>query len=291
MKRNSLGLLLLIPVLLTTSVIVQSQQPSFTVLSIKPFDKAVPGQVLDVVIDGINSGATPVVIPATDFKIEVSQDGITQTAKVRIVKSTMIPEANPKRPSRSAITFSGRQFWAYQAVSFVVPQGLHPGPAEVTASYQGQRGNTISMKIVEKPLKPLVGMTSVLAVGSMPSDRTPTRIEGNDFGWRLERGATARISVRPMVDPDDPNSAVLIRFKQGGNEYEAVTRIKSTPAQIEERGRGVGFFAPHEELEVDVPAALMLGKADVEIRVKANGQVSDAVTMVATISDIEKHRR
>ena len=174
---------------------------------------------------------------------------------------------------------------AYQAVSFVVPQGLHPGPAEVVASYQGQRGNTITMEVIEKPLKPLVGSMSALAVGGMPADRTPTKLEGKDLGWRLERGATAQLYVRPTVDPDDPNSAVLIRFKQDGTDYDAVTRIKSSPAKIEERGRGVGFFAPREELEVDVPTALTLGKAEVEVRLKANGQVSDPVTMAATIID------
>ena len=50
----------------------------------------------------------------------------------------------------------------------------------------------------------------------------------------------------------------------------------------------MGFFAPREELEVDVPAALTLGKAEVEIRLKANGQVSDAFTMVATITDVTR---
>jgi virulence-associated protein VagC len=43
-----------------------------------------------------------------------------------------------------------------------------------------------------------------------------------------------------------------------------------------------------EELEVDVPAALTLGKAEVEIRLKANGQVSDPVNLTATITDVTR---
>ena len=277
--------LLLVLLTLPASLIGLAQQPSFTVVSIKPFDKAVPGQVMEVMIEGLGSGATPIVLPAADFKIEVSQDGTTQTAKVRIVKFTMTREANPDKSNKNIVDFAGMKMRAFQSVSFVVPQGLRPGPAEVVVSYKGQRGNSIGMEILEKPLKPIVGTTAVLAGASMPPGWTPAKLEGNDFGWRLERGVTARVSVRPLVDPDDPNSAVLIRFKQGGNDYDAVTRVTSSPEKVEQRGPGVGFMAPREELEVDVPAALTLGKTEVEIRLKANGQVSDAMTMVATITD------
>jgi hypothetical protein len=176
----------------------------------------------------------------------------------------------------------------YQAVAFVVPSGLHSGPAEVIASFRGQRGNPIGMEIVEKPLRPLVGTTSVLSVGGIPPGRTPEKLAGNDLGWKLERGATTRVFVNPLVDPDDPNSAILIRFKQGGAAYDAVTRIKSTSPHIESAGRAVGYMPAREELEVDVPAALAPGKAEVEVRVKANGQVSEAVNLTAMITDVTR---
>ena len=285
MKLNSFTFLTLVLLMLTASLTVQSQQSSFTVAGIKPYDKAVPGQIMEVLIEGLGSGATPTIIPATDFNVEVSQDGVTQTAKVRLVTFTMIREATPETSNRNTIDYAGMKMSVYQAVKFVVPKGLHPGAAEVVASYKGQRGNSVGLEIIEKPLTAVVGTTSVLAIGGMPPDRTSDKLEGNDFGWRLERGTTARVSVNPLVDPDDPNAAILIRFKQGGNDYDAVTRITSTPARVENRGRGVGFMAAREELEVDVPAALTLGKAEVEIRLKANGQVSDAVTLTATITD------
>lgn len=289
MKLHSINVLLLVLLMVTISLAVQGQQSSFTVASIKPYDKAVPGQVMEVLIEGLGSGAEPIVLPATAFKVEVSQDGITQIAKVRITKFKMVPEAKPDSSNRNAIDFAGMKMRAYQAVSFVVPAGLHPGPAEVIASYKGQRGNPIRMEIVEKPLRPTVGTTAVLAVGGTAPDRPPAMMpKGNDLGWRLERGTTALVFVHPLVDPDDPNSAILIRFKQGGNDYDAVTRIKSTPATVADRNRGVGFFTAREELEVDIPAALELGKAEVEIRVKANGQVSDAVNLTATITDVTR---
>ena len=292
MKNNSFRFVLLV-LLLIIPISIQSQQASFTVAGLKPFDKAVPGQVIEVLIEGLSSGATPMMIPETEFEVAVSQDGITQPAKVRIAKFTMVRDMNAesaKKPNKSAVDLAGgMKMRAYHAVSFVVPPGLRPGPAEVVASYKGHRGNAVSLEIVEKPLTPLVGSTPIIAVGGMPPGRTgEMKIAGNDLGWRLERGTTVNLHVNPLVDPDDPNSAVLIRFKQDGNEYDAITRVKSTPSRVTQRGPGVGFMAAREQLEVDVPAALTLGKAQVEIRLKANGQVSDPATITATITDVTR---
>jgi hypothetical protein len=286
---------LLVLLVVTVSIGAHAQQPSFTVAGIKPFDKAVPGQIMEVLIEGLGSANAPMMIPETEFTVAVSQDGVTQPAKVRLAKFTMVRDMdaekskNPGSSPKNTVDFSGMKMRAYHAVSFVVPQGLHLGPAEVVASYKGQRGNPVSLEIIEKPLTPVVGTASVIAVGGMPPERTgQMKIEGNDLGWRIERGTTVNLHVNPLVDPDDPNSAVLIRFKQDGNDYEAVTRIKSSPTRVANRNGGVGFFAAREQLEVDVPAALTLGKAQVEIRLKANGQISDPINLTATITDVTR---
>jgi hypothetical protein len=144
----------------------------------------------------------------------------------------MIREFDPKNPN-TIIDNAGAKMRVYHAVSFVVPKGLHPGPAEVVASYKGQRGNPIGMEIIEKPLPPVVGGTAVMAINGLPPVRPPDKTAGNDLGWRLERGTTATVYVNPLVDPDDPNAAVLIRFKQGGQEYDAVTRIMNSNARVQ----------------------------------------------------------
>jgi hypothetical protein len=59
MKLHSSSLLLLVLLLVTTSSTVRPQQSSFTVTSIKPYDKAVPGQVMEVLIEGLGSGEGP----------------------------------------------------------------------------------------------------------------------------------------------------------------------------------------------------------------------------------------
>jgi hypothetical protein len=284
MKLNSFSLGLLVVMVLPTSLVVRSQQRSFTVASIRPYDKAVPGQVMEVLIEGITPGTAPVILPASDFSVDVLQDGVTQSAKVRITKFSMIRELNPDGPNRSA----DAKLRVYHAVGFVVPKGLHPGPAEVIASYKGQRGNSIGLEIVEKPLPPVVGGTAVMAVSGQAPERAPEVLQKNDLGWRFERGTTAIVFVNPLVDPDDPNAAVLIRFKQGEQDYEAVTRITSIAGRVENSERRVSFLPPREDLQVDVPAALTLGPAQVEIRLKANGQLSDPVNITAMITDVTR---
>jgi hypothetical protein len=286
MKLRSPGLILLVLLIVTPAFTVRSQQPSFKVAGIKPFDKAVPGQVMEVLIEGLTSGTSPTILPATDFKVDVSQDGVNQTANIRLTKFTMIRDFDPKNPT--SIVDPNAKMRVYHVVSFVVPKGLHPGAAEVVTSYKNKRGNPIGMEIIEKPLTPVVGGTAVMSLGGQPPAKLPEKLSTNDLGWRLERGTTAVVYINPLVDPDDPNSAVLIRFKQGGQEYDAVTRIKTSAARVENERQAVSFLPQREELEVDVPAALVLGKAEVEIRIKANGQVGDPAIMTATISDVTR---
>jgi hypothetical protein len=174
---------------------------------------------------------------------------------------------------------------SFQSVNFVVPRGLHPGDAELTLFYRGQRGNAIGLAIVEKPLPPRVGSVSVMTINTSSLPPPGPSIQGNNLGWRLERGATARLSVNPLTDPDDPNSAVVVRFKQGELYYDAQTRVINQPFRVENRNRGVGFFPARDFLEVDVPAALAMGPVEVEVRLRANGQVGEATKLNATITD------
>ena len=144
MKLSSLSFTLLVLLIITTSITVRPQT-SFKVASIRPYDKAVPGQVMEVLVEGITQGTAPAVLPPTDFKVEVSQDGVTQTATLRITKFTMMRDFDPKNPG-SINDNSAAKMRVYHVVTFVVPKGLHPGPAEVITSYKGKRGKPVAME-------------------------------------------------------------------------------------------------------------------------------------------------
>jgi len=72
---------------------------------------------------------------------------------------------------------------------------------------------------------------------------------------RLERGSTSELLVSPLVDPDDPNSAVLIRFKQGDSSFDASTRVRHESFKVLESAKQVCHFPGERLLEVNVPTA------------------------------------
>ncbi len=256
----------------------------FQVAKIDPYDRAVPGQILTLEVEGLEGGAWPLMLRPEDFKLTVSQDGVSQKAKIRTV--TAMLKSDPQRPSdRDATPPVERKMRPYQSVGFVVPAGLHAGDADLTLAYRGRRGNSIKLTIVDKPLRPVVGSLGIMTLNSSALPPPGTRVTENDFGWRLERGTAARFEVHPLTDPDDANSAVLVRFKQNGAYHDAQTRIRNQPFEVKQQNRAVGFFPARDTLEVDVPAALTIGQVEVEIRLRANGQESETTTIKATITD------
>ena len=78
---------LLIPIALLLILVAQvvgqtagiaQNAPAFRVTKITPYDKAVPGQIMELQVEGLG-GAPPVtMLPPEDFQIEVTQDGVKQ---------------------------------------------------------------------------------------------------------------------------------------------------------------------------------------------------------------------
>ena len=286
MKLTSLTLLLLLLTLSLSTAPTFAQSSGFHVTRIEPYDKAVPGQIMELLVEGLEGGASPLILPVEDFKLTVLQDGVSQDAKIRTVSAILRSDPRPMDDARAQAIPGGLKMRSFQSVNFVVPRGLHPGEAELTLFYRGERANAIGLTIVEKPLRPRVGSVPVMTIStsSLPPPSAAS-IQEHNLGWRLERGATARLSVTPLTDPDDPNSAVVVRFKQGEVYYDAQTRVTNQPFRVENRNRGVGFFPARDFLEVDVPAALTMGPVEVEVRLRANGQIGEATKLSATIID------
>ena len=270
-------LCVLLVVILTQALATAQTDPSFRISKIVPYDKAVPGQILELQVEGLG-GAPPVtMLPPEDFQVEVTQDGVKQLAHVRIVLPTMSREQN------SGGTMG--EMKPFQNVSFVVPHGLHSGEANIVLVYKSKESNLMTLTIVDRPLRPVIAGPAVMtmAPSSLPAPLPGTRV--SDMGWRFERDSKAQLFLKPLTDPDDPGAAILIRFKQGGAYYDAVARVMHQSQTVEHRGRGVTFLPAREFLEVEIPAALTLGPADMDIRVRANGAESDPFTIKVQIAD------
>ena len=134
---------------------------AFRVTKIVPYDKAMPGQIMELQVEGLG-GAPPVsMLPAEDFQIEVTQDGVKQLSSARVITPTM------SRERKSDGTLS--EMKPFQNVSFVVPRGLHPGPSEIVLSYRGKQSDAVNLAIVDR---------AIAATRSASSSATPrtTRI-------------------------------------------------------------------------------------------------------------------
>lgn len=287
MKLTALASLIIILTLTGQQTIIAQNTGALRVAEIAPYDKAVPGQILELLAESPGDGMPPLMLSTEDFQIEVSQDGIKQQAKARTVTTTIIREPRAgKDAAGSASPGTEFEMRGYQSVGFVVPQGLHPGEAEIVLSFQKRRSNPIKLTIVERPLPPTVGGVATLTIN--PAGLPPPPMRGTivkDIGWRLERGVKAEFRLRPLVDPEDASAAVLIRFKQGDAYHEAVARVVHHPRKTEVQGRGMHFAPARDVLEVEIPASLMMGEAEAEIRLRAGGQTSDAVKFKVAIAD------
>jgi hypothetical protein len=245
---------------------------------ISPYDKGVPGQILELHVEGLAGGANATMLPLEDFQIEVTQDGVKQTIRARVVSPTMTRETNPDG--------TVGEMKRLQNVSFVVPQGLHSGEVEVRVSYKDQQSDAVRLTIVERPLRPVVASVPVITIN--PENLTAAPSPGSrvtDLGWRFERDSKSELHVSPLVDPDDPNSAVLLRFKQGVAWFDGAARVVHRPRKTEQLDRGVRFLPARDVLEFNVPAGLSMGPAEIEIKERANGQESEAVLLKVQIVD------
>src|SRR5258705_5477844 len=95
MKVVLLVTLLLFTVSLSTSS-THAQSQRFSVVKIDPYDKAASGEIMELLVEGLGRTGSPVVLPAEDFKLMVSQDGVSQEAKIRTVTPTMKSDGSAK---------------------------------------------------------------------------------------------------------------------------------------------------------------------------------------------------
>jgi hypothetical protein len=267
----------LLIVILGQAIVLAQTGSSFRVSKILPYDKAVPGQIMELQVEGLGGGPPVKLLPPEDFRVEVTQDGVKQQVRPRLVLPTM------SRTRNSDGTMG--EMTPFQNVSFVVPHGLHPGDVQVALLYESRQSNVMTLTIVDRPLRPVIAGPAVMTMS--PSSLIPpppgTRI--SDMGWRFERDSKIQLHLKPLADPDDPGAAILIHFKQGDAVYDATARVLHQSQRVERTGKSVAFLPPRDFLEVEIPPGLTMGPADMEIRLRANGAESDPMTIKVQIAD------
>jgi hypothetical protein len=260
-----------------------------------PYDSVAPGQIIELRVAGLNEQllAPP---PGDELRVLLTQDGLTKTARARTAVPMMIRETRPSTESaakQGSLAPGDFTMKSYQGLTFVVPRGLHAGEAEVVVSYRGRKSTPFKLKIIERPLKPVIGTTAIRTISPaslpapMPAGTVGTRAS---LGLRFERGAKGvEMHVRPLADPDDAEAGVLVRFKQGGAFYDANARVVHRKGGREDLPNGAfHLMPPRDVLEVDVPEMLAPGEAEIEITLRAGGQTGEAALVPVTITDAER---
>lgn len=250
------------------------------ILSVAPYDRVAPGQILDLHVEGLGEQllGPP---PGDALRVLVTQDGATKTARVRTALPGMVRSTPPGAAAPGELK-------PVQGIAFVVPKGLRAGEAEVVVSFRGRRSAPFKFNVIERPQRPVVAVTSIVSITPAAVPPAPGGAAAQQrMGLKFERGAKGvELRVRPLADPDDTEAGVVVRFRQGGAFYDAGARVvhreggrRSGP------GGNFGFMAPQDVLELDVPELLAPGEAELEVSARAGGQTGEPALVPVTITD------
>jgi hypothetical protein len=262
----------------------------------------VSGQLMELRLEGIsNEMMRP--ISADKLEVVVRQNGATHKARVRATTQFMIPakmipkapsaagEATPKAAADSEQANGMRHF---QTVMFTVPQKLVEGEASVTVKYRGKQSDEFKFNLLSRPPTPKIGVfikTATTSPRMMPKE--PNIEKSRIPQLTFERGGETELYITPLIDPEIHDAAVLVTFRQGTSSFETtakVTRIEG----VEPTAERIMFAPPRYEVTVNTPEGLFAGAVQVEVRLRANGQTSEAGSIGAVITDaasgIDNHK-
>lgn len=253
---------------------------------------AAPGQIFELFLSGLGNRMIPP-IPANRFDVLVVQDGVAHHAKVRGVASVMInPTASRDLPPPSDgkpldIAEQMAMMKPYQMLMFMVPLELHEGEATVLVTYGGNRSDQSRLNIVNRPPKPRI--FAVVEAASLGPRMAPVPPPGGlKISQALEftKGEETRVMVSPLIDPEAPDAAVLVTFKQGSASHEVNAKVTRVDSGQQRPGSATVIFAPARyEVSLKAPDELTAGSAEIEVRLRVNGHTSEPVLEKATIID------
>lgn len=268
-----------------------AQKRELKIEGISSVQGAVPGQMIQAFVAGISEQYGPP-IPLDRFDVVITQDGVARRARVRSsAMGFMNPQLSLTPPASAAekapdIREQLTQMKPGQLVMFTVPLDLHEGEAGVVVNYGGRRSNEFKFKVANQLPTPRIAKGIDVAVTSSqpfpPSAEDLKQIEKR--GLRLERGRDAELLVSPLIDPEAPDAGVMVIFKQGSFTKDVIAKITRREG-TQSDGAAVSFGPIRYEVTVRVPDELELGPAQIELRIKLRGQISEPASEEVLITD------
>lgn len=228
--------------------------------SLFPYNTVVPGQIVNLSATGVGEKSFYEQVSQDGFKIQITQDGAIHEAKIGSVGASMSRIGSP--PTMRIC----------RSISFIIPRGLHEGEAQLTLIHQKRRSNPMTLNILSRPAKPLVFLVLKVAdiTGNPSGDIVPGLKTGDGSGIRFEIGRESALGVQPLIDPDQQDAAILVTFKQGGQSREVTAKVVYYRANEQAM-----MSPPRYEARVRAPEGFTPGEAELEVRIRANGQLSE----------------
>src|SRR5215475_13312229 len=169
-----------------------------------PYETAVPGQMLSLVVTGLEMESLLTEIPLTDFTIDVIQNGATFKAQIRAASQISKWDAKTS------------ELKAGVSLLFTVPQGPQEGEASLSLFYRGVRNGSAKLTIATRPLAPRI-TSRIIAIGAPGATPPRPTKEPNAPVYKFERGREELIDVHPLFDPQEKEGEILIKFRQGSD--------------------------------------------------------------------------
>lgn len=283
----------LVMMCLLAGVTANAQKKEIKINKLLTETTAVSGQLMELKLEGI-ADETMLAIPADKFEVLVTQNGVTQPTKVHSTTVYMIQEWALAKKQASADGAaatpvdnkeSAGQMKFYQAVLFTVPQKLGQGEASIVVKYRGRPSDEFKVNLVSQPPTPkiLVYLKTATTTSTIPP-QSPNVERNKVPRLTFERGRETQLDIMPLIDPETPDSAVLVTFRQGSASYDTTAKVKRVEG-VEPSGGNIMFVPLRYDVTVKTPEQLTAGPVQVEVRLRANGHTSEAGSIDAVVTD------
>ncbi|MEW6211917.1 MAG: hypothetical protein AB1631_26410 [Acidobacteriota bacterium] len=238
---------------------VRSIAQEVRIESIFPYNTVVSGQIVRLVATGVGERSLYEQVSQDGFKVQITQDGATHEAKIGSVGSSMWSIGSP--PAMNLC----------RSIDFIIPRGLHEGDAQLTLIHQKRRSSPLALQILSRPARPQVlHVMKIVDITGPSSGDLPGLKQGNSPLIRFETGRESALGVQPLIDPDQEDAAILVTFKQGGQSREVQAKVVYYRANEQAM-----ISPPRYEARVRAPEGFTPGEAELEVRIRANGQLSE----------------
>jgi hypothetical protein len=263
----------LVSLVLVLSAAALPQQSDLRIRETRLELTGVPGQIVVLLVEGVSEKQTQS-LPAERFDVLISQDGSSYRGRVR--SATLMPLApdQPVSPPRdSPGTSTQMMVWQMRSgcrLLVTLPQGLSPGPATLSVTYDGKRSQDFNFRVLEVPPRPRIA-GNILSYSRSSGAPGAELVNSQREDVIVRPGRNLDLHILPQIDTSMPDVEMLVTFKQGNSSHEVPATLIQNEAGAEVQGK----LSVDGRFSLRAPDELTEGPVEIEVRLRVNGKTSD----------------